>query len=190
MMIEIKDKKDSIAKIKQMGINSIPVDVFSVDNKESIKRFFENNPASEYIMRSTIKAQGLFFFVKDYEEAEQYLDKYQQEVTIAVSVRPYKEDIVLLGDVIVKRSGMSEMVDITARDDIDATHRNIYEKPKYNFHASLEDDRLWKIPGFSKLMRYISDHELYDVILEFVVYDCKVGTYKENVVIIEMRTGY
>ena len=39
-------------------------------------------------------------------------------------------------------------------------------------------------------MRYISDHELYDVIVEFQVYDIKLGINKENVVITELRTGY
>ena len=105
-------------------------------------------------------------------------------------MNPYKEDIVLLGDICVKRDGSSEMVDITARDDEEATHRNVYENPKYNLHASLEDDRPWKLPGFSKLMRYISEHELYNIIVEFVVYACKVGVHKENVAIIEVRTTY
>ena len=189
-MIIIKDKRDSIIKLKQMGLNTFTVDVFETSDVEGIKTFFENNPAEEYILRSTIKAQGRFFFVKSFEEAVALLPNYDQEVTIAVSFRPYKEDIVLLGDIIVKRESGTEMVDITARDDEEATHRNIYEEPKYNLHASLEDDRLWKIPGFSKLMRYISDHELYDVILEFIVYAIRVGKNKENVAIIEMRTGY
>ena len=39
-------------------------------------------------------------------------------------------------------------------------------------------------------MRYISDNELYNVIIEFSVYDCKLGINKDNVVISELRTGY
>ena len=189
-MIVVNGKKDSIYKIKQMGLNHFPQDVFEVNDREGIKTFFEEHPAEEYVLRSTTKAAGKFFFVKNFQEAEEKLSNYESEVTISVSMRPYREDIVLLGDIIVKREGGSEMVDITARDDENATHRNIYEEPKYNLHASLEDDRAWKIPGFSKIVRYIADHELYDVILEFVVYIGKVGINKENVAIIEMRTGY
>ena len=142
------------------------------------------------IANNNVTHKNYIFFVKNFDEAVKLLPNYDQEVTIAVSFRPYKEDIVLLGDIIVKREGGTEMVDITARDDEEATHRNIYENPKYNLHASLEDDRLWKLPGFSKLMRYISDHELYNVIIEFSVYDCKLGINKENVVISELRTVY
>ncbi|MBO5394957.1 MAG: hypothetical protein J6A28_03530 [Clostridia bacterium] len=189
-MIIIKDKKDSIAKIKQMGLNHFPQDVFDVKDLEAIKEFFEKYPAEEYILRHTDKTNGKFYFVSGYEEAQKHFEDFESEITIAVSMNPYKEDIVLLGDISVKRDGASEIVDITARDDEEATHRNVYEQPKYNLHTSLEDDRLWKLPGFSKLMRYISDNELYNVILEFVVYACKVGVNKDNVVIIEVRTGY
>lgn len=189
-MIIVKDKKDSIAKIKQMGLNHFPQDVFDVDDEEAIKDFFERYPAPEYILRHPDKTNGNFYFAKNYEEAQRHLADFEDDVTISVSMNPYKEDIVLLGDISVKRDGSSEMVDITARDDENATHRNVYEQPKYNFHVSLEDDRIWRLPGFSKLMRYISEHELYNVIVEFVVYDCKVGVNKDNVVIIEVRTGY
>ncbi|MBQ8444165.1 MAG: hypothetical protein IJX25_02300 [Clostridia bacterium] len=189
-MIIIKDKKDSINKIKQMGLNHFPQDVFEVSDIEGIEDFFNDFPADEYVLRSTNKTNGNFFYVKDLSQAKEKLPLFEDEVTISVSMRGYQEDIVLLGDITVKRDGMSEMVDITARDDEEANHRNIYENPKYNLHASLESDKLWAIPGFSKLMRYISDHELYNVIIEFVVYDCKVGTCKDNVVIIEIRTGY
>ncbi|MBE7074120.1 MAG: hypothetical protein E7379_03410 [Clostridiales bacterium] len=189
-MIIIKDKKDSIAKIKQMGLNHFPQDVFDIDDENAIEEFFKLNPADEYVLRSTSKTNGAFFYVKSFEEAKEKFSEFDDELTISVSMRPYQEDIVLLGDITVKRDSTSEMVDITARDDENANHRNIYENPKYNFHASLDDDRLWDIPGFSKLMRYISDNELYDVIIEFVVYSIKVGVKKDNVAIIEIRTGY
>ena len=190
VMIIIKDKKDSIAKIEQMGLNHFPQEVFDVDDKVAIQEFFEKYPADEYVLRSTNKAKGQYFYVKSFEQALQHIDQFEEEVTVSVSMNYYKDCIVLLGDIVVKRDGTSEYVDITARDDEEANHRNIYTEPKYNMHASLEEDKLWRIPGFSKLMRYISEHELYNVILEFVVYDCKVGVNKENVVIIEARTGY
>ena len=39
-MIIIKDKKDSIAKIEQMGLNHFPQEVFDVDDKVAIQEFF------------------------------------------------------------------------------------------------------------------------------------------------------
>ena len=189
-MIKIKDKKDSILKMREMNLNTMPCEVFLASDKEGIKSFFEENKAEEYILRSTDKAQGEFFFVKNFEEAETKLPNFENHVTVAVSFRPYAEDIVLIGDVCVSRKPSGDVVDITATTQTDGTHRGVYENPEYNLHASLEEDRVWRIPGFSKLMRYLSDHELYDVIVEFAVYDMKVGKNKENVLISELRTAY
>ncbi len=189
-MIKIKDKKDSILKMKELRLNYFPLEVFDVDDIEGIKAFFEANPSEEYVMRSPNKTNANFFFVKNFEEAKEHLEYFNQEVTIDVSYRPYKEDIILVGDIKVHRGYGADIVDLTARTDSEATQRNIYENPEYNLHTTLEDNKLWDIPGFSKIIRYIADHELYDVIVEFSVYDIKIGVNKENVVISELRTGY
>ncbi len=189
-MIEIKDKKDSIVKMKELRLNYFPLDVFQISDEDGIENFINSFPAEEYVLRSANKAKGDFFFVKNFDEAKEKLKFFEEDVTISVSYNPYKEDIVLVGDIIIHKDFYSQTVDITARDDIEATHRNIYENPKYNLHTSIEDDKLWKIPGISKLMRYITDNELYNVIIEFSVYDCKIGVNKDNVVISELRTGY
>ena len=189
-MIIIKDKKDSVIKMKEMRLNYFPLEVFEVDDYQGIKDFIQNHPAEEYVLRSANKAKGDFYFVNNFEEVLEKLPLFEREVTISVSYNPYKEDIVLVGDIIVHRNNGSESLDLTARTDTEATHRNIYENPQYNLHASLDDDRVWDIPGFSKIMRYISDHELYDVIIEFSVYSIRIGVNKENVVISELRTGY
>ena len=189
-MITITDKKDSIIKMKELGLNYFPLDSFETDDFEGIKKFMEKYPAQEYVLRSANKAKGDFYFVKNFEEAKDKLSFFESDVTVCVSYNEYKEDIVLVGDIIVHKNGGSESLDLTARTDSEATHRNIYENPEYNLHASLDEDRVWNIPGFSKIMRYIVDHELYNVIIEFTVYDCRIGINKENVVISELRTNY
>lgn len=189
-MIKIKNKKDSIEKVKELGLNYFPQEVFLVEDKEGISNFVKKYGAEEYVLRSADKAKGKFLYVSGLEEILKNAKSFGKNVIIAVSYRPYKEDLILVGDIKVTRGYNSDMVDITARDDEDATQRNIYENPKYNLHASLEDNKVWNIPGFSKIMNYISQHGLYDVIVEFLVYDCKVGVNKENVVVTELRTNY
>lgn len=189
-MITIKNKKDSIIKMKELKLNYFPLDYFETDDLEGIRLFFEKYPAKEYVLRTINKAKGQFFYVYSYQEAVEKLNNFDHEVTISVSYNPYKENIVLVGDIKVHKAYDGESVDLTARTDTEATHRNIYENPQYNLHASLDDDKVWRIPGFSKIMRYIIDHELYDVIVEFAVYDCKLGINNENVVVTELRTGY
>lgn len=189
-MVAIKDKKDSVAKMKELGLNYFPLEVFSVEDEESIKKFMDTFPAKEYVMRSANKAKGDFCFVNNFQQAKEKLSMFDQDVTVCVSYNEYKDDIVLVGDIIVHKSYGSESIDLTARTDTEATHRNIYENPQYNLHTSIEDDKLWDIPGISKIMRYISDHELYNVIVEFAVYSCRIGVNKENVVISEIRSKY
>ncbi len=189
-MISIKDKKDSVMKMKELRLNYFPLDVFKVDDIKGIESFFNDNPSNEYVLRSANKAKGEFFFVKNFEEAVDKLHYFEDEVTVCVSYNEYNEDIILLGDIIVHKDFDRESIDLTARTDSEATHRNIYEKPEYNLHTSIEDDNFWKIPGIAKLMRYISDNELYNVIIEFAVYDCPLGVNHQNVVISELRTGY
>lgn len=189
-MITIKNKKDSIIKMKELKLNYFPLDYFETDDLEGIRIFFEKYPAHEYVLRTVNKAKGQFFYVYNFQQALGKLKYFDGELTISVSYNPYKENIVLVGDIKVHKGYDGESVDLTARTDTEATHRNIYENPQYNLHASLDDDKVWKIPGFSKIMRYIIDHELYDVIVEFAVYDCKLGINNENVVVTELRTSY
>lgn len=189
-MIKIRDKKDAVAKMKELRLNYFPLDVFATDDIEGIKKFFDKYPAKEYVLRNTDKPDGEYFFVSSFEEALPLLSKFGKRVTVDVSYNEYKEDIVLVGDVKVTRDGFREAIDLIARDDEEGTNRNVYDNPKYNIHTSLDDDKVWRIPGFSKLMAYISEHELYNMIIEFIVYDCKVGINKENVVIVEIRTDY
>lgn len=186
----IKNKIDSVARMKELGLNTFAMDIFGVKDIEGITNFFINNPAQEYVMRDPINPQGKFFFVKNIEECIANLNNYDELVTIVVSWNEYKEDIVLLGDIKVKKGYVCDEVDITARTDSEATHRNIYENPQYNLHSNLEDDKLWNIPGFSKLIRYIVDHNLYDIVIEFIVYDCSVGIKRDKVVIAELRSEY
>ena len=186
----IKTKKESIEKIKELDLNTFIAEMIDSKNLKQIEEFFKENPSPEYVLRDPEKASGKFFFVKNFEECKTKLKNYKKNVTICVSYNDYKDDIILLGDICVKKEFGNDTVDITARSDKEATHRNIYEKPEYNLHTNLEDNKLWDIPGFSQLIKYITDHELYDVIAEFAVFDCPVGNKREKVVIFELRSEF
>ena len=40
-MITIKDKKDAVGKIKTLGLNHFPMDIFDAKDLTSIKKFFD-----------------------------------------------------------------------------------------------------------------------------------------------------
>lgn len=188
-MIFIKNKKDSVNKIKELELNHFPMDVFDAKDQKSIEDFFKTNKADEYVLRNPNKQHAKFYFVKNFEEAQKKL-KFFDEVNINVSFNQYKDDLVLVGDIKIYQDGFSEFVDLVARTDSLATQRNIYENPQYNLHTTLDDDRLWNINGFPKIAKYIADHELYGVIVEFCVYSTAVGVNNDFVVINELRTGF
>ena len=188
-MLEIKDKKDSLRTIKMLKLNHFPFDIFTTDDEEGILNFIKKYPSKEYVLRTINKAHGKFFFVENFAQIKSLLPNFENEVLIDVSYNEFKDDIILVGDIKVTR-GIVDIVDLSARTDSDATQRNIYENPQYNLHCSLEEEKLWKIPGISKILSYIADHELYNIIVEFIVYDCKLGVYKENIIINELRSNY
>ena len=186
----IRTKKDSIEQIKRLKLNHFKEEVFGVRDIDKIEEFFIKNPAKEYCLRDSDKASGKFFFVKDFKEAQKFIKKYKNNVTICLSANEYDENIILLGDIKVQKQFGNDVIDLTARTDKDADHRNIYKNPKYNLHTNLENNALWEIPGFSKLIKYITEHELYDLVVEFAVYDCPVGVNKENIAIFELRSEF
>ena len=130
-MIKIKDKKDSINKMKELRLNYFPLEVFAVNDIEGIKNFFEKFPSDEYVLRSPNKTNANFFYVQNFTQALEKLSYFSNEVTVDVSYRPYKEDIILVGDIKVHKGLGADTVDLTARTDCEATQRNIYENPKY-----------------------------------------------------------
>lgn len=186
----IKTKRESLNKMKELKLNYFDEDIFTIKDIKGIEEFFKRTNAAEYCMRDPEHAAGNFYFVKNFEECKKMLKNYKDSVIICVSCNEYNEDVVLVGDIKVKREYGCDTVDITARSDAQATHRNIYENPEYNMHTNLEDDRLWKIPGFSKVMAYITEHELYNLVVEFTLYDCPVGVNKEKIAIFELRSEY
>ncbi len=188
--MKITSKKDSLSVMKKLGLNYFDEIVASVDDLKTIEKFFTKNKAKQYIMRSVDKTLGGFCFVKDFEECKKALKDFKGDFMLGVSFRTYEKNIVLLGDIEVKNDGMFFHTNLTARDDEQATHRNIYEEPKYNLSVNFDDDKLWKIRGFQELAKYISEHDLYDVIIEFVVFDIPVGIKKEKVAICELRSNY
>lgn len=185
-MIKIKGKEHSIQLINQLQLNCMPQDVIDRNNEIRIKRFFEENPASEYIVRDVFTPMGKYCFVSSFEECLDYLKTVSAEkFSISVSFRNV-EGRILLGDIYIKENYVS----LSASTNPNANHRNIYEKPEISLNCELFDNRLWDVPGFEKLIEYINKFNLYELVIEFAIFRNKLGTQHDNVVIIELRSDY
>lgn len=104
---------------------------------------------------------------------------------MAVSCFAY-EKIVLLGEILLTK----ESVTIVGGNSEGVKHRTVYQNAIINTHTTLDDDKIWEVDGVEELISYIIKHNLYDVIVEFVVYDKPVGINNEKVLIVELRSDY
>ncbi|MBR1987944.1 MAG: hypothetical protein IKA36_02775 [Clostridia bacterium] len=104
---------------------------------------------------------------------------------MAVSCFAY-ENIVLLGEICLTKDGVT----IVGSNHKDAHHRNVYQKAIINCKTTLDDDKIWDVLGVEELIAYVAGHNLYDVIVEFVVYDKPVGVNNQKVLIVELRSDY
>lgn len=68
--------------------------------------------------------------------------------------------------------------------------RDAYSKPDYSGKTDIYNRKLSKIKGMDLIIDYILLNKLTNIIVEFTVFNCKVGKNNENVVIWELRNEY
>ena len=98
----------------------------------------------------------------------------------------YRDNKVLTGDVFISRDNTFM---ITASTDKNCDHRT-FPEPKFIFSSDIFDKRIKSISGINRIIDYVYKYELFDMVVEFFVFDIPVGVNKEYVVIIELRTHY
>lgn len=179
--MKILNKQDSFNQIKKLGLNRVPEIIASKDDISKVEDFLNKNPAPVYVIRDAEHAMGKTYFVTSKEECIKKAKTYPSLFSLAVSIKSYP-DRILTGDIFVS----GDNVELTYSLSPDGTHRDLDK----SLYGSLDEDALWAIPGFSDLIKYISDKNLFDIIVEFAVYRNKVGTNKEKVLITELRSEY
>ena len=99
----------------------------------------------------------------------------------------YIENQLLVGEIEILSSGE---VYATLSVDPSASVRDALKNPTFNYSTDIFDKKLSQIPYFDLIYEYIISHNLQDVIVEFALFDTKVGINNENIVIYELRTNY
>ena len=183
--MNIKSKKESVRLIRELGINGVPEEIIESYDDDKIRKFCSKYNAKTYILRDLYNPNGQYYLCHSVEECINNAKNYEKDFLLGVSVVSYDGKI-LLGDIFVNK----EKIVLTARTDKNSHHRNIYSEPEIMLDTNWLDKKLYRIPGVDMLLKYITDHSLYDTIIEFVVYDNKVGLKNENVLIVEFRNDY
>lgn len=107
--------------------------------------------------------------------------------SINVSSYNYANNQVLVGEIEILSNNEVYFI---ASTKLGASVRDAVRNPSYNLKADIFDKRLNEIKYFDYLYKYIIKNNLLDAIVEFALFDIKVGINNENIVIYEIRTDY
>lgn len=186
-LLVIKNKLESIRKIKELDLNRFPEEMFKKGEEDKIQQFIKRYPAKYYAIRDKEKASGVFKLKVDRDKVIEEIKDYNL-FTINVSSANYVENQLLVGEIQILRN--SEVY-ATLSVDGEASVRDALKNPSFNIKTTIFDDKtLNKIPHFNFIYSYIVEHDLQDFIVEFSLFDKEVGRKKEQVVVYELRTHY
>ena len=182
----IKNKLESINKINELKLNKFPEMLFKENEDAKVQKFIDKYPAEFYAIRDKSKAGGTFKLKVDYNKVLDEIKGYNL-FTINVSSANYVDNQLLVGEIEFLSNG--EVYAILSIDPT-ASVRDALSNPTFNLKTDIFDNRLNKIPHFDYIYQYISNNKLYDVIVEFALFDKEVGIKNEKVIVYELRTHY
>ena len=186
----IRNKTDSLYHLENLGLNYFPEKIFNPRDENMLKKvsaFLEDNCAERYVLRDVSNFQGRTFFNISKSEVYQNIHCYKDNFSIAVSSKNYVKYI-LIGDIFI--SNTLEDFWFLASDNPNYNTRGVLKDPKWNFCTNFFDKKIKYVPNIDKIIDYIFEHNLFNVIVEFAVYPERVGKNDEFVAIFELRTNY
>ena len=182
----INNKLESINKINELDLNKFPEQLFRENEETKVQEFIDKYPAEFYAIRDKSKAGGTFKLKVNYNKVLDEIKGYNL-FTINVSSANYVDNQLLVGEIEFLSNG--EVCAILSVDPT-ASVRDALSNPTFNLKTNIFDKRLNKIPHFDYIYQYISNNNLYDVIVEFALFNKEVGIKKEKVIVYELRTHY
>lgn len=183
--MKISNKLESYEKIIELGLNRFPEKVFKSNQIDEVKDFINEYPATYYAIRDKSKAGGVFKLAVKQEDVLNEIVGYEL-FSINVSSFNYVDNQLLVGEICIGNNEVSAILSTNSKYSVRDTLRN----PDFNFVTSIFDERLNDVPYFDNIYKYIVEHKLKNVIVEFAYFDEPVGINNENIIIYELRTEY
>lgn len=184
--MEINNKLESSKKIDELNLNKFPEKIFKSNEEEKVLEFIKKYPAKYYALRDKSKPKGIFKLKVEKEDILEEIKEYEL-FSINVSSYNYANNQVLVGEIEVLSN---DNIYLILSKNSSYSVRDAISHPDYNLKTTIFDKKLNEIPYFNLLYKYIIDNNLQDVIVEFALFDKKLGIKNENIVIYEIRTGY
>lgn len=183
-MKQIRNKTESDITIKQLKLNKMLDGVFNKGEKDEVKTFLNNNVYPYYNMRDKSMAMGQFLYKLTSKEVLSHIEDYNKFSVYESLADADSKHMLLQGEIQIN-SDWKVMASLS--DSIGISNRVAMKNPKWCLYYDLLLDREPKIQGLRKIIDYIFEHELFDVIVEFTIYDVPVGINHENLLIWELR---
>lgn len=185
--MQVRNKQESIEIIKEKKLNSFPEKLFHQNQEKEILAFLNEYPAKYYAIRSK---DIIGYKHNNYKVLKEDVLKEAKKFnifTINVSSYNYSKNLILIGNVMI---GHNNEVWLTCSTNQNYTGRMAEEFPDFNISTNIFDNKLNDIPSFDLLYKYIVEHDLIDIIVEFAIYDCPLGIYNEPIIVFEIRTEF
>lgn len=183
--MKINNKIESIEKINELKLNRFPEQLFIRGEESKVLRFIDEYPAKYQAIRDKSKPRGVFKFTVLKEDVLEEIKEYEI-FSINVSSFNYTTQL-LVGEIEILDN---DEVYLCAFTGSGISDREVELAPTFNLKTNLLDKRLNKVPYFDKLFKLIVDNNLINVIVEFAIFDEKVGINNDNIIIYELRTEY
>lgn len=182
-----KNKLESDNMIKKLGLNRIIQNIFTKDSIDDLKSFLQEHPCAYYNMRDKSRSDGKFFYKITADEVLNNIDNYENRFSVYESLAPFDDRLIIQGEIIISadfvmQASLSDVKNIPNREAMD--------NPKYKLFIDLKKENEPDIRGLKKVINYIINHNLFNLVVEFSMFEVPVGINKENIIIWELRDYY
>lgn len=183
--MRIKNKQESLNFMKREKLNHFGEEYFEKNDFTGVTNFLNEYPVKYYFLHELMPASPKVFYNLSRNEVLEKCRLYDK-FGLDVSSTNYYHNRILCGEIILDEKGTLLFSGSTNKD---STHRN-FKEPNYFIKSTIFDKKLKFIPTLDKMIDYIFEHNLFNLIIEFCTFDIPVGIYNEKIIIYEVRTNY
>ena len=191
MIVRVDNKKHSDKLIKSLGLNYVPYKVFEGNTftEENIKEFTQGRKTL-WNVRDYDSYSGNFRIGLTEEQICCLDINKNAKIKISESMKKYDlNNMVIQGDIFVDNKlnvigTVSKVKGETLREV--TNNPSMFETIRCNIVN--EKINVGIRSEIHKIIDYICEHNLFNVIVEFSMYDCSVGITGDNIIVWELRT--
>lgn len=184
--MKITNKIESYKLIKELKLNHLPERIFKAGQTENVINFMKEFPADFYAIRDKSKSGGIFKLKVSAQQVFEEIKGYSL-FSINVSSANYVKNQKLVGEILIDGTNVNAVLSTNPEHSV----RDALRNPTFNFVSTIFDNNLLdNVPCFDEVYKYIADHNLNGVIVEFAYFDKPVGLNNEQIILFEIRTDY